>query len=248
MSSLAETARVGDLVTERPRRSRVFEEFGIDYCCGGQRTLAVACLERGVDPDVVMAALRSSDAEPPSAQEPTAFWPSLTELIDDIVATHHASLRTELPRLAELFMKTEQAHGERHRELAECRQVFGNLRAELESHMRKEEQILFPAIRGLESSPAGGATSVGSVHGPIRVMEKEHDSAGDALLQLRKLTGDYTLPEDACNTWRSLLDGLKAFELDLHQHIHKENNILFPNALELEEVQARNINSVQRWE
>lgn len=235
MVGLSEAARVGDLVVERASRSRVLEEYGIDYCCGGRRTLREACSELGVEPDAVLEALRRADLESPASEEPDASWSSLAELIDHILDTHHAFLRTELPRLSELVLKTERAHGERHRELAECREIFGSLRAELESHMVKEERILFPAIRGLESASAEGRPLGGSVRGPISVMEMEHDSAGDALEQLRRLTDDYTPPEDACNTWRALLDGLRTLELDLHRHIHKENHILFPRAIELEE-------------
>lgn len=234
MNAPSEATMVGQIVSERLGRARVFEGFGIDYCCGGRRPLGEACRELGLDPQVVIAALRASDAEASPTQERDWTQTSSDVLIEHIVSTHHVFLRRELPRLADLALKTEQAHGQRHGELAECRNVFEALRAELESHMLKEEQILFPAIRNMESAARGQATFVGSVQGPIRVMEHEHKSAGQALSRLRELTNDFTPPEDACNTWRALLEGLKALESDLHQHIHKENNILFPRAVSLE--------------
>lgn len=245
MTALSETATVGQIVVNRPSRARVLEGFGIDYCCGGKRPLGEVCRERGLDPQVVIAALRVADADASPVRGRDWSQASTDELIEHIVSTHHVYLRTELPRLAELALKTEQAHGERHGELAECRTVFGAVRAELESHMLKEEQVLFPAIRNMESTTPGRATFIGSVQDPIRAMEQEHESVGLALLKLRALTNDFTPPADACNTWRALLDGLQALEADLHLHIHRENNILFPRAIELEKSHARAASSAQ---
>jgi regulator of cell morphogenesis and NO signaling len=245
MTALTETATVGQLVTQKPGRAHIFEGFGIDYCCGGGRPLGDACRERGLDPGVVIAALRAADGDSSSASDRDWSQASSGDLIEHIVSTHHVYLRRELPRLAELLAKTEQAHGARHGELAECRRVFTALRTELESHMLKEEQILFPAIRNMESAAPGQATFVGSVQGPIHAMEQEHESAGQALQTLRALTHDFTPPADACNTWRAMLDGLQTLEADLHQHIHKENNILFPRAIGLEGKHARPASSDQ---
>jgi regulator of cell morphogenesis and NO signaling len=234
MIALSEHATVGQIVAERAGRARVFEGFGIDYCCGGKRPLGEACSEHGLDAKVVIDAIRTADAEAAPTQEEDWSRVPTNELIEHIVGMHHAFLRRELPRLGELAMKTEEAHGERHGELAECRSVLAALHAELESHMLKEEQILFPAIRNMESASPGREGFFGSLQGPIGVMEHEHESAAEALSRLRELTNDFTPPEDACNTWRALLDGLRTLETDLHQHIHKENNILFPRAIGLE--------------
>lgn len=224
-----EQRTVAELVTERPARARVFERYGIDYCCGGQRPLREAAVARGAVTATLLAELASIEAE--TADE-AVDWSqrSMTELADHIEATHHAYLRTELPRLAMLIDKVANVHGEAHPWMIEVRRVFGELCAELDSHMMKEEQILFPICRQLEVPGAPTSFHCGSVQNPIRVMEHEHDSAGQALARMRSLTSDYTPPEGACNTFRVVLDSLAELEVDLHRHIHKENFILFPKA------------------
>lgn len=220
---------VGELVAERAGRSRIFEELGIDYCCGGRKPLEQACAELGLDLQQVLQQLEESDREPvPDERDWTQA--KMTELADHIEQTHHVYLRNELPRLTELTGKVGRVHGENHPELVEVNSVFLGLRAELESHMQKEEQILFPIIRELESADAARGFHCGSVNNPIRVMEHEHDNAGRALSRLRELTGGYQVPGDACGTYRAMLDALEHLEKDLHLHIHKENNILFPRA------------------
>ncbi len=226
---------VGAMVVEDPSRARVFEHFGIDYCCGGKIPLAEACAERGADLDAVLKALHKSQAHASPESQKDWSQESMTSLVDHIVATHHAYLREEFPRLTKMTERVAQVHGERHSELPEVRDVFAALRNELEMHMQKEEQILFPMIKQLDSGVAGGvAGHCGTIANPINMMEQEHDSAGDALGTLRKLTGGFVVPDDACNTYRVMLDGLAKLEVDLHQHIHKENNILFPKALAAE--------------
>ena len=158
----------------------------------------------------------------------------MTELCDHIEQTHHAYLRTELPRLGQMIDKVVNAHGASHPKLHEVQRVFAALCAELEPHMFKEERILFPAIRQLEQSAATPSFPFGTVANPINVMEHEHDNAGAALSELRTLTADYVPPDDACNTYRAMLDGLRELETNMHQHVHKENNILFPRAIEHE--------------
>jgi len=224
------TKSVGELVVEQPGRSRIFEQFQIDYCCGGKKKLVDACAGVGVSPDTVVEALAESDraGEPKTKDD----WSSTTfnELIDHILSAHHAYLRRELPRLSEMAAKVARVHGQRFPWVLECQQVLGDLRTELESHMMKEEQMLFPMIRQLEATDAAPSFHCGSLQNPITVMEHEHDSAGNALSRLRKLTNGFTPPEDACNTFRAWLDGLLEMETDLHEHIHEENNILFPRA------------------
>lgn len=233
MTTMNLNATVGELVTERPSRARVFEKHGIDYCCGGKMPLTEACGHRGVSVDLVARELAEADAAP-SGEERDWAAAALTELADHIEQTHHAYLRRELPRLTQLVSKVASVHGERHPEMREALRVFMGLRSELESHMLKEEQVLFPMIRGLEQADGPMTFHCGSINNPIRMMEFEHDNAGDALARLRELTSDYTPPADGCNTFRATLSGLAELEQDLHQHIHKENNILFPRAARLE--------------
>jgi regulator of cell morphogenesis and NO signaling len=225
---------LGELVTQRAGRARVFERLGLDYCCGGQLPLAEACRQKGLSLPNVLRALAEADAQATGIE---VDWSraSATELVDHIVATHHAYLETELPRLTDLFEKVVRVHGERHAELHRCQDVFRALGAELDSHLMKEERVLFPLIRAMEESRSVEDVHCGTVRNPIRVMEAEHDGAGAALATLRQATGGYTPPADACASYRALLDGLARLEADLHEHIHKENNILFPRAIRLED-------------
>lgn len=234
MSILDTHMTVGEFVVQRPARARVFEQFGIDYCCGGQVPLEDACRKQGVDPQSVLDALAAIDAATPASSGTDWSSVPLAELCDHIVATHHEYLRGELPRLEGLVHKVAQVHGLREPALRQVAGVFDGLRAELEAHMEKEEQILFPMIRAMESTGRVQAAHCGSVNNPIRVMVFEHDNAGTALEQMRDLTNGYTPPSEACNTYRAMMDGLKTLEADMHQHVHKENNILFPRASALE--------------
>lgn len=230
MTTLNAQMTVGQLVADRPARSRVFESHSIDYCCGGKRTLDEACREKGVDPAAVLAALEAIGAEPDDdGVNPSDM--TMTELADHIEQTHHVYLRKELPRLTELTKKVAAAHGDKYSWLEDVKHTYADLVAELEPHMQKEEQILFPMIRELERQGGGYGGSVGS---PIAVMEHEHDNAGAALLRLRELTNGFTPPPDACNSFRAMLDGLATLEVNTHEHIHKENNVLFVRAAEAE--------------
>ncbi|HIG31000.1 MAG TPA: iron-sulfur cluster repair di-iron protein [Verrucomicrobiales bacterium] len=223
---------VGELVSERPRRSRVFEDYGIDYCCGGKKLLAEACVKKGVAFDEVLRQLADSDA----VQENTVDYNimALDELVNHIVSTHHEYLSQELPRLENISEKVAKVHGGTDARLCKLAQVVQGLSAELQSHMMKEERVLFPIIRQLAHADTLPLMPCGALVNPIRAMEAEHDTASGSLESMRQLTDGYTPPEWACNTYRALLDRLHELELDLHQHIHKENNILFPKALELE--------------
>lgn len=233
MTTIDTTRTVGELVTERPARARIFEELGIDYCCGGKKPLEDACGEKGLDPAGVADRLREADAAP-GVDDVDYAGMSLVALIDHILGTHHEYLRRELPRLADLTAKVVERHGGKETRLAETQHVFHGLKAELEMHMMKEEQVLFPAIREMEETNAPPSFGCGFLSAPIGVMEMEHDSAGAALERLRELTDAYTPPDWACNTYRAVLDGLQTLEHDLHQHIHKENNVLFPRAIAVE--------------
>lgn len=226
---------VGDLVTQRPSRSRAFEKLGIDYCCGGKKPLADVCAAKGIDAHTVLSVLLAAEEEAPTEQR-TWSTATLTELADHIEQTHHAYLKRELPRLKTLVRKVAAVHGEHYPWMLEIDGIFAGFAAELASHMMKEEQMLFPLIRSLESGdPAPHADRCGpGIANPIRVMEHEHDDAGEALARMRELSAGFTPPPDACNTFRAMLDGLAELEADMHRHVHKENSILFPRALAME--------------
>ena len=225
---------VGELVAERPDRSRVFEALGIDYCCGGKKTLEQACAEHGVDPSEAVTRLQDSETTQGGQTQENWLTAPLQSLINNILNTHHAYLKTELPRLTGLVDKVEGRHAKKEPRLTELSSVFQGLRAELEMHMMKEEQILFPAIVQMELTNAKPSLGCGFLSGPVSVMEAEHDSAARALEAICSLTDQYTPPDWACNTFRAMVDALRKLEADLHEHIHKENNILFPRALEME--------------
>lgn len=220
---------VGQLVRQRPDRSRVFENLGLDYCCGGKLPLADACAKAGLDPDQVVSQILEADAQTDERDRHLvdADAMSLSDLADHIEQTHHAYLRSELPRLDAITSKVAHVHGDKDPRLAEVRAAFVDLRDELTSHMMKEEQILFPAIRAVEAGQ-----TIRGIGAPIAVMEQEHDDAGRALERMRELTNGYAVPMDACGTFRALLEGLRTLEADMHRHVHKENNILFPRVRE----------------
>ncbi|MCC6587261.1 MAG: iron-sulfur cluster repair di-iron protein [Bryobacterales bacterium] len=226
---------VGEIAAQSADAVRVFEKLGIDYCCGGKRTLGEVCVTKGLEAQQVLDAIAASGGQ---AAEQDWRKASLRDLTSYIVAKHHEFLRSEMPLLSARLQKVVQVHGEKDSRLQELRGVFEDLRDELDMHMHKEEMILFPYIEHLEGvAEAGvplGDVPFGSVGNPIRMMEHEHESAGRALERIRQLTNGFVLPEFACATVRALWQGLDNFEKDLHQHIHLENNILHLRAIELE--------------
>ena len=225
---------VGELVVERPANSRIFEEYGIDYCCGGKQSLSEACAKNGIAADEILR--RLDEADTAGSQEDATDYASmgLDDLVEHIVSTHHAYLLRELPRLEKMSKKVAKVHGDKDDRLGELEGVVRTLAEELGTHMMKEERVLFPIICQLAQTDSLPDAHFGAIANPIRAMEADHEIAGNALESMQRLTDDYTPPDWACNTYRALLDGLHDLELDLHQHIHKENNILFPKALELE--------------
>lgn len=235
MQTLDANTTVGSFVRDNPNRARVFESLGIDYCCGGKVSLEQACRKRNLDVNTVLQQIEQSDQSGRSESLVDADAMTLTELADHIESTHHAYLKEELPRLDFMTEKVARVHGEHEPRLARTRQAFLALKAELEPHMMKEERILFPIIRELEQSNGPLQFHCGSVANPIRQMEHEHDQAGNALAILSESTDCYTPPEWACNTYRAMLDSLARLETDMHQHVHKENNVLFPKAIQLEQ-------------
>jgi regulator of cell morphogenesis and NO signaling len=234
MQTLDAKTTVGNFVRDNPDRARVFESLRIDYCCGGKVSLDQACKKRGLDVTAVLQRLEQCDQSGRSESLIDADSMTLTELADHIEATHHAYLKEELPRLDSMTEKVARVHGEHEPRLAQTRQAFLALKAELEPHMMKEERILFPIIRQLEQADGPLQFHCGSVANPIRQMEHEHDQAGNALAILSESTDRYTPPDWACNTYRAMLDSLARLESDMHQHVHKENNVLFPKAIRME--------------
>ncbi len=236
--TLTITKTVRDYAIETPQTIPVFEKLGIDYCCGGNRPLDEACAAANANVDEVLRALEAAVAQPNRPNERELRAGSLAELISHIVRTHHAFVRTQIPEIGRLLEKVHTKHGANHPELGEIRGTFEGLGQELTTHLMKEENILFPYIERMEESVLQKEPILpppfGTVANPVRMMEHEHDDAGAALRRLRKASRDYTPPEDACTSFRALYTALSSFEKDLHQHIHLENNLLFPKALEME--------------
>ena len=223
---------LGELVAEIPGAARILEKYRIDYCCGGKHALAAACRERGITQEVLLSELEQAATQQPQTGEREWNTAPLRELIDHILSRHHAYLKSELPRIAELFAKVVRAHGDREPVLFQVRETFTALREELDTHMMREELILFPAIAELEVA-GGEMMPFCCIEHPIARMEHEHESAGRALVQMRQFTRDYTIPVEACNAYRALFAALIELETDLHQHIQLENNVLFLRAMKL---------------
>lgn len=228
----APETKIGDIVTKQPALARVFESLGIDYCCGGKQTLVAACTRRQLDPHTVGVMLEAAAAAVVSpGREIDTSCMTLTELADHIERTHHAYTKTELPRLQVMSEQVASKHAWRDARLAEVQKTLTALAEEMFDHMRKEEVILFPMVRLIDASPANECLPSNAIANPIQQMEIEHESAGNALARLRELTDGFVPGAECCNTHRALLAGLAEFESDLHRHVHKENNILFPRAL-----------------
>lgn len=223
---------IGQLVVERPDRARVFEELGIDYCCGGKQTLSDACRATGLKLPAVIALLDAAKQKSSDEESRDVQTMGLTELADHIERTHHVYLKKELPRIQGMLDRIAVAHGGKDARLLQLPRVYSSFQTELLSHTENEEKFLFPLIRKIDSESGDGPGAGGEVANPIRAMEIEHQHAGDALQAMRKLTDDFAHRSDMCNTHRAAMDSLKELEKDLHRHVHKENHILFPRAIE----------------
>lgn len=234
------TARtIREMAVENPSATRVFEKFGIDYCCGGNRLLEEACAKAGASCDEVIRALEA-EKETAGAAAQVHDWQNepLSELMAHIKSTHHEFTREETARLNALLQKVCSVHGKNHPELLEIQSIFAALSQELTIHLMKEEVVLFPYVLRMEEAilqkePVLPAP-FGRVENPVAMMEHEHDSAGSALRAIRKAANDFSVPADACISYQTLYTALQGFEADLHQHIHLENNILFPRAIAME--------------
>jgi regulator of cell morphogenesis and NO signaling len=232
---------VRELVLENPAATRIFEKAGIDYCCGGNQSLEQACRAANLPMDQVLHLLEV--AEPPTkAAQKDRDWQGepLSDLIGHISAAHHTYTRTEINRLGPLFDKVCSVHGKNHPELLQVRASFQGLAQELTMHMMKEEMVLFPYVVRMEGAIIQNEPVLpppfGSVKNPVSMMEHEHDSAGNSLRAMRQASNAYVPPPDACISYQTLYKALADFEADLHQHIHLENNILFPRAIAMEQI------------
>ena len=213
-----------------PARSRIFENLGIDYCCGGKKPLAEVCRAKGLDPATVVAMLAALDSAPETpAANPDRM--GVSELCDHIERVHHDYLREELPRLDFMTRKVAAVHGDHEARLLEVRRVFETFSAEMTAHTDEEESSVFPKIRQLEAKNGDKAGISAELMAVLAKLESEHQSAGAALERFKQLTDGYTPPDWACNTFRALYDGLRQLEKNMHQHVHKENNVLFVKAL-----------------
>lgn len=225
MTSIDPTSTLGDLVVDVPRRAMLFERLRLDYCCGGEQSLEDACARRDLDPATVVALLAAFDDTGSSRDDEPhdVSRASIAELCDHIVVAHHDTMRRELPRLCDLLATVVRVHQVQRPELLDLRRVFDGLRGDLERHMALEEAAVFPACRAAEVDCDAGVDE-----GLLAAHEAEHEEVGEALAALRELSGGYEAKRALCGTHRLLLEGLRDLELDLHQHVHEENNILFP--------------------
>jgi regulator of cell morphogenesis and NO signaling len=232
---LIRSATLADIASNNPSLLRVLEHFGLDYSCGGKRTIDEACLQQGLDVDAVIDALEHHAV---SAEAPAA-WLALTpaDLVDHLETTHHHHLKQELPRLEELAAKVNLAHGVSHPELDDVAATVAEIRAELEPHLRKQEDVLFPMIRTLASATTSMPSfACGSIRNSIALMEAEHRVVGGLLARLRELTCGYQALADTCTSTQELIMGLAKLEANIHLYVHKENNHLFPAVIALEEL------------
>lgn len=238
MSVTAEKT-VREVAVTMPGATRVFEKLGIDYCCGGNRTLEEACQAAHVSLDHVQESLAAA-GESANELRDDRHWQAkpLADLIDHIENAHHKYVRDACTRLGPLFDKVCSVHGKNHPELRLLRDMFDGLAHELATHLMKEEMVLFPYIARMEEAVTEKSRVIpppfGTVRNPVAIMIHEHDDAGTVLQQLRQTSNAFTAPPDACASYRTLYQALADFEADLHQHIHLENNLLFPRAIEME--------------
>lgn len=236
--STAKTVR--EVAVEFPEATRIFERFGIDYCCGGNQSLEEACAASNLSVDQVLDSLELAE-QTARAKQTDRNWQTepLADLVAHITSTHHKYTREEIARLRPLFDKVYSVHGKNHPELQQVRASFQEVAQELTPHMMKEEMMLFPYIVRMEEAVIQKEPILpppfGTVQNPVAMMMHEHDSAGAALHAMRQASAGYTPPGDACISYQTLYTALAAFETDLHQHIHLENNILFPRAIEMEQ-------------
>lgn len=232
----ADEETVGELAASDTRKAEYFRKLGIDFCCGGRKTLTEACMEKGLDVMKIRQDLHNTQRQPSLGPQLDFNSFTLAFLCDYIVNVHHGFVQQQLPLIEELCQKVAAHHGDHYPFLQEVYEQFYRLRCELLTHLKKEEQIVFPSIRLLESG--GSAIGFDSIGDPLVLMEQDHDQAGEILHNIRRLTQGFSVPAGACNSMRLLYHKLQLFEEDMFQHVHLENNILFPKAAELDRKRA----------
>ncbi|SDI99818.1 regulator of cell morphogenesis and NO signaling [Pedobacter sp. ok626] len=230
---------IGEIVTKDYRKAQVFKGFGIDFCCGGKKTVAEVCEKKGIDVMAVKGALELVSDEITTSENDYLKW-DIGFLTDYIINTHHQYVKENTPFIMELANKVAKVHGGQHPETLRIAQLFSQVGADLMLHMSKEEKVLFPFIKELAAVQHQGGSvptsAFGKVSNPIQMMESEHELAGEALHTIREITNNFTLPQDACNSYAILYKKLDEYENDLHRHVHLENNVLFPKAIAAEKV------------
>ena len=236
MNQSLSSQSLAQIVNSNHRAASVFEKYHLDFCCKGKRSLAQACFEQHVELSQVAGELGYIFSKAATGSLDFDKM-NLAQLCDYIVHTHHAYVKNEMPQIHAYLQKVSSKHGERYPELYKIFQTFAAVKEEMDGHMKKEELVLFPRIKELEKlahdEKAPLQLNIGFLLSPITVMEQEHEHAGNLLNDIRDLSNNYTPPQDACTTYRLSFDALKAFEEDLHEHVHLENNILFPKAIEI---------------
>ncbi len=225
--------KIGDIVVKLPKAGEIFKEFKIDFCCGGGRPLSEAIKEQGLNEEEILLKLQKAYEKMQDLKDESNDWEnaSFSDLIDHVVNTHHAYLNEVLPKLSQLTKTIYRVHGSNHSELSKVYKLFHALKMELEEHLIKEEEIVFPLIKEYESNSS--AETLDKALKTIEELEKEHDAAGDIIKELRKITDNYTIPSDGCESYNLTYRGLELLESDIFQHIHLENNIMFPKFAEL---------------
>lgn len=233
MTNLAEQS-LASIVTANHQTAPVLEKYNLDFCCKGKRTLTQACTEKGLAVNSVLKELEASVNMPAAGKDFTEM--NADQLIKYIILKHHFYVKQIMPVIEEHLTKVAFKHGDHYPYMKEALELFTHLKNEMYMHLQKEEVILFPRIKELESLMQYNQqrqVDKNYIYGPVGVMENEHDEAGEIMYRIREITGNYEAPEGACTTFKLVLDELKAFEEDLHQHVHLENNLLFPKAEEI---------------
>jgi len=227
---------IGEFVAEDYRTARVFERYGIDFCCGGKISLSEVCRERGIVPATIRAEIEAVKEEPQERGQNYAAW-GLPFLADYIVNTHHGYLNENTRQIAVYANKIAEVHGDHHPEVIEIARIFARIATDMEAHLREEEEVLFPAIKRIDTARKDGvapeAADLNTLKQSLEKLNQEHDAIGDAVHTIRDLSQGYAIPADVCNTFVVTYRKLKEFEDDLHKHVHLENNILFPKAARL---------------
>jgi regulator of cell morphogenesis and NO signaling len=221
---------VGQWAACSPAAARTLADIGLDICCGGKRTLVDACREKNMNPADVEKKVMAAHAARQNDKEIDPAQMSIQALTEDIVGTHHAYLRQALPRIEFWIEKMVKAHGDKNPSFAELLEVFKDLHVEMQSHMNKEENVLFPMAAAMER----GVRPAMNLMFPVTCMEQDHQEAGLALARIKELTNNFSPPSNACTTWRAAFSALAELDADMHRHVHKENNVLFPRILAMQ--------------